>query len=343
MTITEARLEQLLSAAASGYAHPESDLSHNAKMALRADIERVRTFLEGGGFSPNGARAVALFCCSPMDLFDVVELGRPVRSEVVVGDSPFIEPLARVARRDGWCVVLVNRRSCRILRGTQDRLHEVAAFDDDVHGWHEQGGWSQNRYQRGIGKQVQDHVKRTATELFRLHRREPIARLIVGAPNELWPEVEDALHPYLRPLVAGRIDVDIERSTPSEVTRQAAPVMEAEDRRLERAALDRLADGLATGIRAVAGLDAVLDALNQQRVEMLLVAGGFRAPGVACSCGLVGTTGETCPVDGAELEPRDDIVETAVECAVMQSSDIRIVEYHDDLTPLGGIGAICRF
>ena len=44
---------------------------------------------------------------------------------------------------------LVNRKLARILRGSRERLEEVAYITDDVHGWHDQGGWSQARYQRG--------------------------------------------------------------------------------------------------------------------------------------------------------------------------------------------------
>src|SRR5207248_11803562 len=58
---------------------------------------------------------------------------------------------------------------------------------------------------------------------------------------------------------------------------------------LERVALERLEQGLGAGGRAAAGLDDVLEALNERRVELLLFEEGFRAPGVACPhCGWLG-------------------------------------------------------
>jgi peptide chain release factor subunit 1 len=337
------QIESLLLDAESRYAKQSDDVSHSARLALREDINRVRTYLEGPEFSAKNARAVAVFCSSPAGLFEVVRLSRPVQSELVVDDSPFIEPLNRASSPDGWCVLLVNRRTSRVFRGTRERLEEVGTFRDEVHRWHDQGGWSQARYQRGIEKEIHDHIKGTCEQLFRMHKREPMRGLIVGAATQLWPEVEGTLHSYLRDLVVARVDVDVEHSNADEVTKVAAPVIEEEERRTERAALDRLSEGLGTGTRAAAGLDDVLAALNQQRVETLLLAAGFRAPGVACACGWAGTSGRTCPVDSGSLEARDDIVETAVEQAITQSADVRTVEFHDDLDKHGSIAAICRF
>lgn len=337
-------IESLLGEAEGRYLKGVDNLSHADKMAIREDMERVRGFFEGGGFSAKGARALAVFCSGPAGLFEVLKLPRQVQSEVIVDASPFVEPLTGMVSPDGWCVLLINRRTGRILRGTAERLEEVATVRDPVHGQHDQGGWSQARYQRGIEKEVQDHVKRTCEELFELHKRAPVDRLILGTAKELAPEVEAKLHPYLRELVVGRIEIDVERSTPDEVRREAAAVMEEEEQARERAALDRLAQGIGTGTGAVAGLEHVLSALNEKRVEALLIEGGFRAPGVACPvCGWAGASGDVCPVEGSELEARDDVIENAVELALMQAAAVQLIRHHEDLRPLGSIGALCRF
>jgi peptide chain release factor subunit 1 len=339
----QTQIQSLLLEAENRYLKGADGLSHHAKVALREDLERVRAFLDTGEYSSMGARAIAIFCSGPAGLFEVLELARPMRSEVVVDDAPFVEPLTQAVSPEGWCVLLVNRRTARIFRGSRERLEEISTLRDDVHGWHDQGGWSQARYQRGIEKEVHDHLKRTCEELFDLHKRRPFRGVIVGTLKELWPEVEAALHPYLRDLVVGRIDVDIEHSTASDVQREAAQVIEEEEHRAERAAVDRLREGLGTGQKAVAGLGPVLDALNQRRVETLLIEAGFRAPGAVCACGWTGPSAETCPIDGGSMEPREDIVENAVALAFGQSAEVQVIQQHDDLGELGSIAAICRF
>jgi peptide subunit release factor 1 (eRF1) len=107
---------------------------------------------------------------------------------------------------------------------------------------------------------------------------------------------------------------------------------------------DALRRLIGSGGLGAGGLDDVLSALHERRVEALLVGQGVHAPGVVCArCGWMAGSGDRCPVDGTELEQREDIVETAMESALGQSAAVVLVRHHDDLGPLGGIGAVLRF
>jgi peptide chain release factor subunit 1 len=124
-----------------------------------------------------------------------------------------------------------------------------------------------------------------------------------------------------------------------------AAVAEALDRyqaRQEREALDRLIEGVGRSTRAAAGLANVLSALNEARVDTLLVAESFHAPGVRDpDLGLLYASGDGAP--GERVEPVEDVVEPAVEKAIEQSARVLRVSHHDDLGPLGGIGAVLRY
>src|SRR5439155_16318617 len=244
----------------------QDGLEHEERMALRADVERARQFF-ASDFTAKGAGALALFACGPAGLFEALRLPRPVPSDVVVDDSPWVEPLVRFGGPERVCVVLVNRRLARIFHGSRDRLEDVGAVEDDVHGWHDQGGSSQLRYQRGIEKEIQDHLVHASRRLFALWRRRPFDRLLVGATAELWPAFERQLHPYVRERVTARFDVDVENATPEQVREAVAPLLDEAERQRRRAALERLHQGLGGANRARAGLDAVLGALNERRVE----------------------------------------------------------------------------
>jgi peptide subunit release factor 1 (eRF1) len=180
--------------------------------------------------------------------------------------------------------------------------------------------------------------------LFRRFKRTPFDALLIGCPEEMCNEVERRLHPYLQERIVGRIDVDVENTTPDQVLAAAAEKMEAEDKRRERDALDRLAEGLGTGGRGAAGLDEVLGMLNERRVEILLFEQGLTAPGVVCPhCGWIGAEGASCPIDDTPLEQRDDIIETAVQLAITQAAEVIAVRHHDDLDGKGSIAAVLRF
>jgi peptide chain release factor subunit 1 len=321
-----------------------NSFTHDEKVHLREDVERVRQYFNSADFSAKGAHGLAIFASGPADVFEVIKLPRPVDTGVAINDSPFIEPLADLAFTGSWGIFLISRKMARILRGSRDGLEEIARISDDVHGWHDQGGWSQARYQRGIQKEADDHVKHAAEVLFRRFRRTPFDKLLIGCPEEQCGEVEKRLHPYLRERIVGRIEVDVENSSPDQVLEAASVQMEKEDTRREREALDRLEAGLGTGGRGAAGLDEVLATLNERRVEILLIEQGLTAPGVVCpNDGWVGSDGTTCPVDGTPLEQRDDIIEDAVQLAITQSAEVISVRHHDDLDGRGSIAAVLRF
>ena len=82
----------------------------------------------------------------------------------------------------------------------------------------------------------------------------------------------------------------------------------------------------------------VLDALNEARVETLLIERGFSVPG------FIGEDGLLYAANAAgRRRPCDDIVEKAIEKAIEQSAQVIGVRYHDDLGPLGKIGAVLRY
>ena len=321
------------------------DLSHDERRALREDLERVRAFFRGDGFDAKGAHALAVFACGPAGLFEAIKLPRPVESTVVIDRAPYVEPLADLASGDGrWCVLLVNRRNARILRGGPHGLEEVQDISDVVLSRHDQGGWSQARFQRGVDKEAQDHYKHTGETLMRRFKRRPFDFLVVGATEAVWTDMERELHPYLRQRMVGRVDVDVENTTPEQVRQAVAPLIGEREQRRERELIDRVLEGRGAAGRGVAGLDEVLGALNERRVEVLLIQDGLTGPGVVCPRdGWLGSGGKRCPVDGTPLEARDDVLEPAVRAAIAQSADICVVRHDQRIGELDGVAAVLRF
>jgi len=120
-------------------------LPRRARGSARGRRARARV-LPRPDFSAKGAHALAIFASGPAGLFQVIKLPRPVDTGVAIDDSPFIEPLADLAFTGSWAIFLISRKMARILRGSRDSLEEIARISDDVHGWHDQGGWSQARF-----------------------------------------------------------------------------------------------------------------------------------------------------------------------------------------------------
>jgi peptide chain release factor subunit 1 len=319
-----------------------AELEHDQREQLRADLEQIDSHLSSGG-APAGAHGLAVFCCSSLELFESLSLPVSVENSITFDVTPHIAPLAEIGPPGHWCVTLVNRRVARIMRGSESQLLEVAAFGDQVHGKHSQGGWSQARYSRSVEHDVEGHLRHTAEVLLSQQRRRPFAGLLVGAPQELRSTFEGMLHSYVRDRLVGYLDLDVETATEDQVRAIAAKaIAEHEQHRLAER-LGRLRAQLGRGGRAVAGAEGVLDALQERRVETLLFTSGQAVPGAFCpSCGLLSSVDGDCPQDGARLERRDDVLEKAIEAAVAQDADVVPVTT-PDLGPVGGIAALLRF
>lgn len=309
----------------------------------REDVDRMRALFKDFDFQ--GAHAVAVFACSAEDLLEVIKLPRSVDSVVVIDESPYIEPLVEIDSRARYGVVLVNRQTARIFRGSRDRLDEVARVDDEVHRRHDQGGLSQARYQRSVDKEAQDHLKHSSEELLRRHKRRPFDALFVAAPEAVFKDFCEQLHPYLKERVAGRIELDVENTNADDVQQAAEGSIAAYERELEKHALDRLIQGAESGGRGATGLDDTLNALNEQRVEILLLQDNFDAAGACCpQCGWLGPSATSaCPADGTETVEREDITDLLVRRAITQSAQVVIVRDDERLEPRGSIAAVLRF
>jgi peptide chain release factor subunit 1 len=293
----------------------DGDLPHDERMALRADIDAVRDVLQQPGIADGGARAVAVFACGPAGLLETVRVPQPVESRVVIDASPYVEPLVPAIAGSVWCVLLANRRIARVFTGTPDHFEETDRIEDDVHSQHSQGGWSQARYERAVEEDKRDHLAHTSSVLLDLFKHEGFEHLLIGSPEELSGDLERSLHPYLRERLAGQLRVDVENAGPDDVRADAAPAIEEHERRRERELLDRLEHGLGAGGRAAAGADDVLGALEEGRVDTLLLGAELRASGVA---------------------------ERAAEKALESSAEVVVVRHHD-LTSHDHIAALLRY
>jgi peptide subunit release factor 1 (eRF1) len=332
---------------------------HAELMALRAALERAREILTGGPRVPEtpqlprdqpwaeGARAIALFICTPLALEQLLRLPHPMNSTVVLSDAPFIAPLAESGPTGRVCVALVDERFARILRGSADALGELVSFGDPVHGRQDQGGWSQARYQRSQHEDVDSHLRHVARVLHDLLNVSPYDRLLVACTEPLWPRVVGKLHPEVRRRMhEERLVLDVGDVGIEDVVRAARQVLEAEHRQHLSAVLAELqerharpADG-----RAAVGLEDVLLALVERRVEVLLYEPGLKASGIVCPRDRwMGVEGESCPIDGGPVERRANILEDAVQSALGQSAEVLPVGERAELGPFGGIAATLRF
>jgi peptide subunit release factor 1 (eRF1) len=314
--------------------------------SVLADLKRVEALVRDG-IDRSRTRGIVVFACQAHDLWEVVALPVPVHSRVVINSAPAVGQLEAILQdhpRIG--VLLADKQRARMLvvdlgeLTDRSELLEELPRDYDSRGHSDQG---YDREQHHVSELTQQHLRHAASVAFQVFQDTPFEHLVLGAPDPVAAELESCLHPYLKQRLAGRIAVNASAS-PAEV-RDAVLAVEGDiERRREAEVVRRLRDAVGTGQRAAAGLDAVLTALREQRVERLLVSAGFSETGWHCgSCGALAALGRTCPGCGAEMAHVDDVVEDAIEEALARGCKVEICVDNADLDVLGRIGALLRF
>jgi peptide chain release factor subunit 1 len=342
-----ARSSQIRSLIDEGHRKVEADdrLGHEDRGGLREDLRRVETLLKSPEAPFKGARALAIFCSSLDGLFETIRLSRPVARRLEIGRSPYVEPMLAAVQERRWLVALVSRRSARLLAGAPGSLRERERLQENVHGQHDHGGWSQARYERSVDKGVEDHVRHFANIVQRRWREERFDRVALGGPQEIVPRLQEALGEDVRAHVAPqRVEVDLSSAGEADIRDGVERLVVQDDRQTEREALDRLADGVAGAGRAARGVEDTLAALNERRVERLLIDPGFDRQGKRCpTCGLLlADSNGRCPADSSPLETVEHLREAVVEAALVQDAVVMVIRHHEDLRQ-AGIGALLRF
>lgn len=322
----------------------DASVSHAGRSAFAQDLERIHDWSRDE-MEAQGIHGLGIFCCSAAGIFETIGVSAPVGPCVYVDRTAQLGPLLAATPAEAWCVLLVNRCAGRIFRGNRDRLEEIASVTDDVHGQHDRDGWSQARYERSVENEAMGHVQRTCDRLFDAFEQRPFGKLLVGCSDELRTEVEGRLHPYLRERLVDHFEGEVEHTNHAEVSERVRPLIEMHERRAEATIIERLGEQLGRQERSVAGLTAVLEALNQKAVEILLMAPGFEASGAVCpKCEWIDTNGRLCPVEGTTLERVNNVIEYAIRAAILQSASVHEIRYHEPETALDGpIAALLRF
>ncbi len=319
-----------------------ADLNHAERRALRADFERLREYF-ASEFDRAGVLGAAVFAAGLENVWTPIELTEPVGDDVKVGRDFYVAPLVRLlGESDGAIVAVVGREQGRLYRLQAGRLEELAARFDEQPRRHDQGGWSQARYQRHIDELALGHLRLVADELGRQVRRLHAPEVVVVGAEETRAEFLELLPGDVRSSVVGTTQAEAHASR-SELY-QAAPVLDRVRAERERQSLERWREEAGRGGRAVAGWADTLEAASDGRVELLLFQDGADRPAYQCpACGRAAVTDGSCPLDGTAMEQRAEGVDLAVHQTLAHGGSVRAVRDGRDLEPVEGIGALLRY
>jgi peptide chain release factor subunit 1 len=339
----DARISSLLNQGERKAEESSRGLTHEQRVGLKNDFARIRAFFEND-FERDGAHGLAVFTAGMDNVWQPRTLIESVPDGVRIGREFHLAPLVPlVGRGDGALVAFVGRERGELYRLRSGRLDEVADRSDEVPGKHDQGGWSQARFQRHIEKLVGEHLREVAEELDRRVRRMRSPKLIVVSSEETRAELEEVLTNEAKKAVIGWTSTEA-HAGPSELLAATSPFLDEARAREETEVVERWREGSGRGGRAASGWDETLEAASDARIDVLLYQENAQHEAWQCpACGRLSGSGGQCPLDGTETEHRDDGLDPLVHQTLANGGTVLPLSARRDLDPVEGIGALLRF
>jgi peptide chain release factor subunit 1 len=321
----------------------KSSLGREQREALKRDIERIESWFDDG-FDRQGVRGIAVFAAGLDGLWSTVRLPDAVADDVRIAGELYLAPLARlVGRSDGVLVAAVGRERGQVFKLEGGELMEIADDTEDVPGRHDQGGWSQARYERHIDEIVERHWRRVAETLDRCVRARHAARVVLVGAEDMRSDFESVLSDEVKRCLLGWTTAEAHADAP-QLLEAARPVLEAWWQKREAELLDRWREEAAKNGRASTGWEQTLEAVSDGRAELLLVQDGADEPAYQCPhCGRAQISNGSCPLDGTTLEPRESGLDLAVHQTLAHGGTVQVIRGRRDLEPVGGVGALLRY
>jgi peptide chain release factor subunit 1 len=315
-------------------------LSHGQREALKADIERIDQFFQG--LDRDGVRGMAVFASQLDGIWRTLRLPQAVHDTVKVNKEFHLSPLVPLLRGfDGSLVVQVGREQGRFFRLDRGQLQEIADHTEDAPGQHDQGGWSQARYQRHIDKLVYDHLKAVADELDR-RKRGGTPRIVLVGTEEMKSDFVETLSKEAQRAIVGWTVAEAHASA-AQLLEAAMPHLEEARAEEEAEIVEAWRESVGKGGRAASGWAETLEAASDAAVETLLVQDGAEQLAYECpKCGRAQLEAGDCPLDGTPMEP-DEGLDLAVRHTLAMGGSVVPLSHRQDLAPVGGIGALLRF
>jgi peptide chain release factor subunit 1 len=301
-------------------------LGHQARLSVRADIERIRAALGSRRWPPG---AVAIFSCSGRDLYEEIPLPRPVREQVIVDETTFARPmLAVLGEYRHACVLVIDKASARVWEIDQDEMREVSTVRDPALRKPDYAaGLAETRVRNKAEELGKRHFRRVVKLLEELLRTDGYEIVVIGGHDYELPEFLQLLPVELRDRVAGTFSADPATAPPAEIRKSARSIVERYEREQEQRLISGVLEKAATGGPAALGLESCLQAGSVAAISTLLVHEGATVPGVVCDeSGWLALSGDTCPICGNPTRRTPDVINELVAVVIDEGGSTRHIE-----------------
>lgn len=298
-------------------------------------------------------RGVAVFSCAARGFFRAFPLAVPVRNRIHVGGRPSVKPLADMLDSyGGYGVVLADQQGARLFFFHLGELREQEGTVGEAIKRTKRGGASSVHGQRGgsagkAGYETDELVDRNTKEIadFAIHFFEEnhVRRILLGGTEDNIARLRADLPKAWQSLIMGTFSMPMTASH-ADVLNRAMQISQDVEEEREANLVTNMVTTAAKGGPAIIGLSATLAAINEGRVQTLIILEGFSKPGYRCrDCDTLAATEEGCESCGGSAEKVMDIIDIAVHTVMRHGGDVEVVHESEELAAVEKIGALLRY
>ncbi len=199
----------------------------------------------------------------------------------------------------------------------------------------------QTRYEDEVADRNIREIAEFAAHFFSENN---IRRVLIGGTEENIALLRNQLPKSWQSLIVGTFPMSMTASK-VDVLEKALQIGKQAEFYKEEQLLNILVTGAAKDKKGVLGLDETLAAVNDGRVQVLVMQDGFRAIGFQCQgCGYVTARKiQVCQYCGSKFQEIPDAIEMAVHKVLKAGGDIEVLQHQHKVSGFENIGAILRY
>ncbi len=321
--------------------------SEEIKKLINKDLEKIWEQVHNN-FARESAKSVAIFCSSKDKIWQFIKLSVPLRSSLIIRDYPYLRPLLAtipLQKMYGIALVSLNQANFYILKDEKiERFYQITNEIPKrvkIAGWQ---GYAERKVERHIEDHISKHFKSVADKLIEFNNKLGFDHIIIGGEKRSFEEFFLYLPERMQKKIIDKITINIEAES-KELLNKIQQSLKNYYADKEKELLEKIKhEALSHGLGAI-GLESVFEALRHNQVSSLVVKQNFSLPGKRCpNCHWLHISMDFCQLCGYKMLSTPDLIEDAINLALMQNADVYISSYHPTIiSEMEGIAALLRF
>jgi len=322
-----------------------------AELASPTDIQAVSRFFDHE-YDWSG-RGVVIFSGAREEFWRTYSLAVPVSSGVTVARKPYIWPLTALVNAYGsYAVAQVDRQGLRLFQFDMGELQTTDGYLGEQVRKLKKGRGSSGRAGRRGGAPIssqreeevaQRNIREAIKTTQQFCRQNKPKRIIIAGAEPTVTQFREALPRALQDQVIGVFTANMNAPEP-EIREQSLEILQQVEKERQDNLVDAVFTAAAKGRGGAIRLADTLGAAHEGRIQTLVIARDYHAPGYQCrNCAYITDQSlQVCPFCDNAFAEIPDAAEALVTKVIEDSGQVEVVDDHPKIAEFG-VGALLRY